>query len=124
MPDYPEFVITLSHAESGEKHVTLAFTLGLKSLEKGYRTAIILLLDGVEVGAKGCADSIDIGEPFLPVKDMLEVYLEQGGQLMICGSCWKHANHTDADRLPGSTMVTADNVIDFLMNAKSTIQLN
>lgn len=124
MPDFPDFVITLSHATSSDKHVTLAFTLGLKSLEKGYKTAIILLLDGVHVAQQGCVDNMDIGEPFLPVKDMLEVYLDNGGQLLVCGSCWKHDHLPDTERLAGTSMITADNVIDLLMNAKSTIQLN
>jgi predicted peroxiredoxin len=125
MPDYPEFVITLSHNKSSsEKHVTLAFTLGLKSLEKGYKTAIILLLDGVHVGRQGYADDIDIGEPFLPVKDMLEVYLSEGGQLLVCGSCWKHDHIPESERLAASSVISADMVIDLLMNAKSTIQLN
>ncbi len=124
MPDFPDFVITLSHASSSDKHVTLAFTLGLKSLEKGYKTAIILLLEGVHIAQQGCVDDMDIGEPFLPVKDMLEVYLDNGGQLLVCGSCWKHDRIPDAERLAGAAMITADNVIDLLMNAKSTIQLN
>ena len=125
MPDYPEFLITLSHRkDSSEKHVSLAFTLGLKSLEKGHKTAIILFMDGVHVGRKGYVDSIDIGEPFLPVKEMLDVYLEHGGQLLICTSCWKHDHLTDADRLPGTGMISADQVIDFMLNAKSTLQLN
>ena len=79
MAEFPEFVITLSHHKSNEKQVTLAFVMGLKSLEKGYKTAIILMLDGVHVGRAGYVDDIDIGEPFLPVKDMLEVYLSEGG---------------------------------------------
>lgn len=98
--------------------------LGLKSLEKGYKTAIILLLDGVHVGKTGYVDDIDIGEPFLPVKDMLEVYLNQGGQLLVCGSCWKHDHLLDSDRLAGTAVISADMVIDLLMNARSTIQLN
>jgi len=124
MTDLPDFVITLAHHKSNEKHITLAFTLGLKSIEKGYKTAIILLLDGVHVGKKGYVDDVDIGEPFLPVKDMLEVYLEHGGQLLVCGSCWKHDYIPDSERLAGTTVITADMVIDFLMNAKSTLQLN
>lgn len=124
MADFPDFVITLAHAKSDEKQVTLAFTLGLKSIEKGYKTAIILLLDGVHVGRQGCVDDIDIGEPFLPVKDMLEVYLDNGGQLLVCGSCWKHDHIPDGERLAGTSIISADTVIDLLMNAKSTIQLN
>jgi predicted peroxiredoxin len=124
MTSSPDFVITLSHNKTNEKHVTLAFTLGLKALEKGYSTAILLMLDGVDVGRTDYVDDIDIGEPFLPVADMLEVYLGEGGQLLICGSCWKHAKLTDQDRLAGAKMISADIVIDMLMSAKSTLQLN
>lgn len=124
MAEFSEFVITLCHHKSSEKHVTLAFVLGLKSLEKGYKTAIILMLDGVHVGRNGYVDDIDIGEPFLPVKDLLEVYLSKGGQLLACGSCWKHDHLPDSDRLAAVPMVSADQVIDYLMNAKTTLQLN
>jgi tRNA 2-thiouridine synthesizing protein D len=96
----------------------------LKSFEKSYRTAIILLLDGVYVGRTGYIDDIDVGEPFLPVKDMLDVYLSQGGKLFVCGSCWKHDHIPDSERLAGAAVISADLVIDYLMNAKSTIQLN
>ena len=124
MADFPEFVITLAHNNTNRKQVTLAFLMGLKAQEKGYRAAIILLLDGVHVGRTGYTDDIDIGEPFLPAKDMQEVFLTNGGQLMICGSCWKHDKLNDTERLAGTVMVTADQVIDYLMNAKATLQLN
>jgi tRNA 2-thiouridine synthesizing protein D len=124
MADFPEFVITLAHHKNSDKHVTLAFTMGLKSLEKGYSTAIILLLDGVHVGRAGYVDDIDIGEPFLPVKDMLDVYLDNGGELLVCGSCWKHDHLPDSERLAQTKVISADWVIDLLMNAKSNIQLN
>ena len=124
MADFPEFVITLSHHKSDEKKVTLAFVMGLKSLEKGYKTAIILMLDGVHVGRTGYVDDIDVGEPFLPVKDMLDVYLGQGGQLLVCGSCWKHDHLPESELLAGAAMVSADKVIDLLVNAKTSLQLN
>lgn len=124
MPELPDFVITLTHSKAEEKQVTLAFTLGLKSLEKGYKTAIILLLDGVNVGRQGFVDDVDIGEPFLPVKDMLEVYQDGGGEILVCGSCWKHEHISDSEKLESARMISADMVIDLLMNAKASIQLN
>ena len=124
MPEFADFVITLSHGKSSEKHVSIAFTLALKSQEKGYDTAIILLLDGVHIGETGYADDIDIGEPFLPVKDMLEVFLSQGGRLLACGSCWKHEHIPESSLLAGASIITASDVIDLLMNAKSSMQLN
>lgn len=124
MSETPEFVITLGRGPADPKPVTLAFTFGLKSIEKGQRTAIILLLDGIHVARPGAVDGLDIGEPFLPVKDMVDVYLSQGGQLLICGSCWKNAHLTEADRRPGTGMITADGVIDALINAKGALQFN
>ncbi len=125
MPADPAFVITLAHNKTtSPKHVTLAFTLALKAQEKGHTTAIILLLDGVHVGRSGYSDDIDIGEPFLPVKDLLEVFLAQGGDLLVCGSCWKHDHLPDSERLAEVKVISADRVIDLLMNAKSTLQLN
>jgi tRNA 2-thiouridine synthesizing protein D len=124
MADYPEFLITLAHNKSNPKQVTLAFTLGLKGLEKGHSTAIVLLLDGVQVGQTGHVDHIDVGEPFLPVKDTLPIFLEHGGQLMICSSCWKNAGIPDTERIAGLPVVSADQVIDLLFNAKTTLQLN
>jgi tRNA 2-thiouridine synthesizing protein D len=124
MPDDPEFLITLAHHKDDPKHITLAFTFGLKALEKGYKTAILLLLNGVHVGLSGYNDDIDIGEPFLPVKDLLEVYLSEGGELLVCGSCWKNSHLPDSDRLANVKVITADRAIDMLMSAKSTLQLN
>jgi tRNA 2-thiouridine synthesizing protein D len=124
MPDYSDFVITLAHNKSNPKQVTLAFTLGLKSLEKGHSTAIVLLLEGVQVGQTGHVDRVDVGEPFLPVKDMLPIFLENGGRLIVCGSCWKNAGIPDAERIAGLPVMSADQVIDLLFNAKATLQLN
>ena len=124
MADHPEFVITLSHGKDSPKHVTLAFTMGLKSLGAGHSTAILLLLDGVYVGTQGYVDEIEIGEPHLAVKEMLDLYLAHGGQLLACASCWKFAKLPEGQRLPGCASTTADQVIELLMHAKSHLQLN
>jgi len=50
----------------------------------------VLLLDGVTSGGPAMSRISIFGEPFLPVGDMLPIYLEQGGELLVCGSCWKH----------------------------------
>jgi tRNA 2-thiouridine synthesizing protein D len=124
MPGYPEFVITLARNKSNLKQVALAFTLGLKGLEKGHSTAIVWLLDGVQVGQAGHVEHVDVGDPFLPVKEMLPIYLQPGGQLIVCGSCWKNAGIPDVERIAGLPVTSADQVIDLLINAKATLQLN
>ncbi|MBA4536522.1 DsrE family protein [Bacillus aquiflavi] len=121
----PSFLITLTAKENNSNNVTIAFTMGVKALEKGHETAIMLLSDAVHLAKKGYADSIDIGAPFSPVKDLLTKFLEKGGQLKVCSSCMEHNGISKDDNLlENIEIITADDVIDYITNAKSTLQLN
>jgi tRNA 2-thiouridine synthesizing protein D len=82
MSNEESFVITQGLDKASESRVTLAFTAGVAALERESQTTIVLLLEGVHNARKGYVDDIDIGEPFLCVKDLMEVYLTQGGQLV------------------------------------------
>jgi leucyl-tRNA synthetase len=72
----------------------------------------------------GRSEGARIRFPLKGRQESIEVYLDQGGQLLVCGSCWKHDHLLDSDRLAGTVVISADMVIDLLMNARSTIQLN
>ena len=99
MENAPEFVVTLSFNKNSEGRVTLAFTLGVAAVDRGLKTVNVLLVDGVHIARKGYADDIDIGEPFLPVRDLMEVYLEHGGEIDVCGSCWRFNHLPDDERM-------------------------
>lgn len=124
MADHPEFVVTLSHGKNSPKQVTLAFSMGLKSISEGHSTAILLLLDAVFVGTKGYVDEIDIGAPFLPVKEMLDLFVTQGGQLLACANCWTYDKVPDGQRIPGCVLVSAEQVVELLLHAKGNLQVN
>lgn len=119
-----DFLITLTAHERDENNVTIAFTMGLKAVEKGYKTVILLLSDAVFLAEKGYADKIDIGEPFKPIKELLPAYLSAGGRLAACSACIKHNGVDDANLVEGVEVVTADFVVDGIMEAKKTLQLN
>lgn len=119
-----DLLITLTAHENDENNVTIAFTMGIKALEKGHKTEIMLLSNGVHIAEKGYADRIDIGAPFSPIKEILPLFLEKGGSLKVCSSCMEH-NGVKADNLvDGSEVITADYVVDALMNTKRSLQLN
>lgn len=122
--NYADLLITLTAHESDENNVTIAFTMGTKALEKGHSVEILLLSDGVHLAEKGYADKIDIGAPFEAIKDSLPTYLEKGGKLKVCSSCMEHNGVAEEDIIEGVEIITADYVIDALMNADKTLQLN
>jgi len=121
---FADLLITLTAHERDANNVTIAFTMGVKALEKGHDVEIMLMSDAVHIGEKGYADRIDIGEPFQPIKDILPTYLEQGGKLHVCSSCMIHNNMSEDDVIQGAEVINADYVIDALMNSKKTLQLN
>lgn len=120
----PDLLVTLTANERDANNVTIAFTMATKALSKGYQAEIILLSDAVHIAKQGYADKIDIGSPFKPVGELLPGYLEQGGRLSVCSSCMQHNSMNESDLVKGATAITADYVVDSLMSAEKTLQLN
>lgn len=119
-----DLLITLTAHERDSNNVTIAFTMGLKALEKGHSVEIMLMSDAVHLAENNYAEKIDIGEPFEPIKDLLPRFLENGGKLNVCYSCMVHNNVKEENLIDGSKVITADYVIDALMNAEKSLQLN
>jgi len=119
-----DFLITLTAHENDANNVTIAFTMGLQAAQKGYDTVILLLSNAVALAEKGYADKIDIGEPFKPIKELLPAYLAAGGRIAVCSACMKHNGVDEENVIDGVEVVTADFVIDGIMAAEKTLQLN
>lgn len=121
---YADLLITLTANESDESNVTIAFLMGNKALDKGHSSEILLLADGVHMAVKEYASKIDVGAPFKPTDEMLASYIEKGGKIKVCGSCMEHNGVAEADLIEESEVISADYVVDALMNSKKSLQLN
>lgn len=124
MSKIPSFVVTLGYNKNNENNVTVAFTAALGAIQKGHTAAIILLVDGVHNAKTGYVDSMDIGAPFRPVKDLMDEYLEKGGMIKVCSACMKHNNISEDALLKEAEIINLPEVIDLLDHAKTTLQLN
>lgn len=119
-----DLLVTLTQHERDSNNVTIAFTMGLKAAQKGHDVELILLSDAVHLASRGYADKIDIGKPFEPIPKLLPEFLSAGGKLKVCSACMIH-NGVEKDTLvEGSEIVDADYVVDAVMNAKKSLQLN
>ncbi len=119
-----EYVGTLFDNESNPNKVTVAFTMALKALDNGYSASLILMVDAVHLAIPGKVDDIDIGAPFVPVKQLQEAFLEKGGNIYVCQACMVHNHLSQADIDPRFPVVTGDNVVNLVMQAKGTLQLS
>lgn len=119
-----DLLITLTAHERDANNVTIAFTIGTKALEKGHSVQILLLSDAVHLASKGYADKINIGPPFSPIKEILPTFLQLGGKIKACSACMEHNGVKREDVIDGVEVIKADDVVDMIMNANKTLQLN
>lgn len=123
MTQSSDYVGTLFDNDNNPNKVTVAFTMGVKALEQGHSAAIILMVDAVHLAKPGAVDAIDIGTPFMPVKQLQETFLQNGGKIHVCQACMVHNNVAETDIDSRFSVITADGVINLQMQAKGTLQL-
>ncbi|MDO5726158.1 MAG: DsrE family protein [Tissierellia bacterium] len=119
-----DLLITLTGDKKEENNVTIAFTMAVAARKKGLKTDLLMLSYATYLMEEGYVEDIDIGEPFKPIKELMDEYLSLGGKISVCNACLKH-NGIDEDKLvKGVDIVNAEYVIDALMAAEKTLQLN
>ncbi len=119
-----DLLVTLTQHERDSNNVTIAFTMGLNAAEKGFDVELILLSDAVHLASKGYADKIDIGAPFKPISKLLPAFLEAGGKLKVCSACMIHNGVEESSLVEKAEVIGADYVVDAIMAAKKSLQLN
>lgn len=125
MVNNTDYVGTLfDNSESNPGKITLAFTMAGVALKKGHSASVILMVDAVHLALPNALDNVDIGAPFDPAKDLLENFIEKGGQVLVCGACMKHGGVEESDIDKRFTKISGDDVVELLMNAKGSLQLN
>ncbi|HEY9582596.1 MAG TPA: DsrE family protein [Savagea sp.] len=122
--DKIDLLVTLTAHERDSNNVTIAFTMGWKAAQKGLKTELLLLSDAVHLASKGYAETIDIGSPFKPVGELLPLFLEAGAKIKVCSNCMEHNGVKAEDLIPEAEIVTADYVVDAIMAAEKSLQLN
>lgn len=118
-----DLLITLTQETDNENNVTIAFAMGNAALDKGYHVEIVLLSNAVHMAKKDFA-KIDIGEPFPAIEEILPSFLEKGGKIKVCKACMAHNGVKEEELLPEAIVIQAPDVIDLVMTAEKSLQLN
>ena len=87
MPEPKKMLIILTEgkADNGRK-ATLAFAMGLSAVAMDVEVSIFLTSDGAVWGYDQSAYGVSV-PGFQPLNDMIEQYIETGGQLKLCSTC-------------------------------------
>lgn len=124
MANTTDFVSNLFDDTSNPSKITVGLTMAVKALEKGHSASVILFIDAVKLAKPNALDSVDIGAPFKPAKDLLEKFIEQGGNVLVCGACMEHNGIKESEIDPRFEVINGDDVVDLMMGAKGSLQLS
>jgi uncharacterized protein involved in oxidation of intracellular sulfur len=92
-----KLVIIATHAEENPGKATLPFVIGSSGLAMDVEVVIILQIAAVYLAVKGYADDIHAPE-FAPLNELLDIFLDGGGGLMVCSPCIQ-ARNIDSEKL-------------------------
>lgn len=89
------FCVSITSSKSEPDRATVGFVVATAALGSDKDTLAFLSADGVWAAVKGEYDQIDAGEPFAPLKDLVDKFLMAGGKINVCAPCMKKRGITE-----------------------------
>ena len=112
------FISTIG-VENQEK-TTLPWSTAVAAQTVDVDVVMILQSDAVVLAKKGEAEKIQ-AKGLMPLKQLLDTFLELGGKLYLCSPCIEERKIEISDLVEGAEVVAAGTIVDELLTAKSTV---
>jgi predicted peroxiredoxin len=102
------------------ERATLPFIVGNVAVSADQPAIVLLTIEGVWLATKGYADGMQ-KQGFQPLKDVMDSFVANGGEIWTCGACAKPRGITDEHLIPGAKIVTAAMVVEAMAKGASTL---
>ena len=112
-------IISTVGKENPEK-ATLPFVLATAAQATDVEVTVILQADSVMLAKKGEADNVKAGS-LLPLKELLDTFIELKGNLFLCSPCLKARNIKEEEIIEGSQIIAAGTVVTEVLSATSVV---
>ena len=113
-------LIHCTHGREDPERASLAFIVGNVAASADQDVVVLLTIDGVWLATRGYADEIH-KEGFPPLKDVIQSFHSNGGQIWACGTCTKPRGITEDQLIEGAKIVTAANVVERMVSGATTL---
>lgn len=113
-------IFVCSHGKEDPERAILAFTAANVAAVGGRETAVLCTIEGVWLGTKGGTEGVE-KEGFTPLSDVYADYIENGGEVWLCGLCTRPRSITDELCAPGAKIVGVAKVIEEIAAGAKTI---
>lgn len=116
-----KLILMCTHGPEDAERATIPFVMATAAQASEVDVVIGLQVDGVLLAKKGVAETIT-APAFPPLKELLDIYLENGGKLLVCGPCVKSRQiNPETDFVVGATVVNAATFVKEVSEATNAL---
>lgn len=115
-----KLIVNCTRGAEDPERATLAFVVGNVAASADQDAVVLLTIDGVWLATKGYADNIH-KEGFQPLRDVIQAFVANGGQIWACGACATPRGITETQLIEGARIVTAAQVVERLASGAASM---
>jgi uncharacterized protein len=117
-----KLIFVCSHGIDDPERATIPFIAANTALTAGQEALLLCSIEGVWLGTEGGAEGV-AHEGLPAVSTLIGEFVDNGGEIWLCGSCTKPRNITEDRLIKGARIVGAAKVIEELAIGAKTVNL-
>jgi predicted peroxiredoxin len=117
-----KILVHATHGQADPERATLPFIVANVAANADQEAVVLLTIEGVWLATKGYADTIEKAG-FPPLRDVIQAFVANGGQIWACGTCAKPRGIGAGDLIAGATIVTAAHVVEYLASGAASLTI-
>jgi predicted peroxiredoxin len=115
-----KLMINCTHGQDDPERATLAFVVGNVAASAAQEAVVLLTIEGAWNATRDYADNV-CKEGFQPLREVMQSFVTNGGQIWVCGACAKPRGITDKDLVEGARIVTAASAVEYLASGAASL---
>lgn len=115
------FCVSITHTHDNTDKATLGFVVANAALGSEKDTMVFLSADGVWAAVAGEAEKVAVGEPFLPLNELIQKYVTGGGKIYVCTPCMKKRGITEDRLITGAQPAGGAALVEWLSSGSPCV---
>lgn len=116
-----KFCVTLKHCRTDGDKATLAFVVANAAVGSDKETMVFLMSDGVWAAVPKEIERVNEGEPFAPLKDLIDKFISAGGKIFVCAPCMKKRGIQEDDLIEGADAAGGAFLVSWLAESPACV---
>lgn len=117
-----KIVIVVTHGKDDVERASMAFHVAGVAVNTGQTATVFLMVEGAWLATKGYADELH-QEGLPPLKELINTFLQGGGEILVCGTCAKIRGFGPEDVIEGARIAGAINLVELMADGNAVLSM-